>query len=897
MAKTSQRRRGGGAQGSAGQFTSALARADDAIGRVSTVQELLDAVCGVAAGSTGIAAAWIAELTPDTQEVRLHARAGVKRTDAGWLRSVLGAGTDARAVGLDSGRAAAFPLVVAGTRRATLVIRAEAANALDREALVQWGHLATAVALAWAALEPAADGEGGRPGPGEDGGRFQQAFAQTGVGSALLTLDGRILAANRALCTLLGRSAEELEGVDTQSLIHPDDRAGTSRRFLAATRGEGPVYDTFERRIVRDDGSVLILVVRGCLLWGPDGAPRDVLVQVEDVTARRQAEELAARRTAQQALIAELGRMALGERDLGALFHRAAVMVASGVGVEFSKVLELEPGGATCRLRAGVGWDAGLVGVARVGTERGSQAGYTLQSQSPVIVADLTTETRFEGPPLLTEHGVRAGMSVLINAGGRPFGVLGAHTRSPRVFTGDDIHFLDAVANILGAAVARRTVEQEMRRRALHDPLTGLPNEVLLLDRLQRALTRAARRRRTCAVLAVDLDRFKVVNESLGHPSGDALLALVAERLTRVARRGDTVARAGGDTFVLIHEEVGRAPAVLRIAERIHAALAAPFDAGGEEVFLTASIGAVLATSTRASAATVLRDAELATAQAKAGGGASTALFEPSMRGGAGDLIQMETALRHALERGELVVHYQPIIDLLAGGVAAAEALIRWRHPTRGLVAPSDFVPRAEETGLIIPIGYWVLQQACRDSVHWAAERGGAPLTVSVNVSVVQLRDPGFPAAVATTLAETGIPPSSVCLEITESGLMADVHSAISMLGELRALGVGLAVDDFGTGYSSLAYLKRLPITQLKVDRSFVSGLPSDADDSAIVGSIVGLARSLSLAVVAEGVETPEQLAEIRSLRCEFAQGYLISRPVDAAAFQAHWAPDGSWEG
>ncbi len=890
MADTSRRRRAGRAQ-PAGWLTGALTRIDAALRQAVAVDGLLEIACGAAADATGVEAVWIAGFTPRTGEVRLYAGAGPRRSEMGWLGAVLAGDSGARAAAPGPVRSAAFPLVVHGTRRATLAVHAGKAGLLEPEALTPWDCLATHVSAAWGALDPERDP--GWPAPTGAADRFPQAFAQTGVGSALVGLDGRVQAANPALCALLGRGAQDLVGAEVRELIHPHDWPATSRRLAAVARGEGLAYDTFERRVIRGDGALLALVIRACVLRNVEGNPHEVFLQVEDVTARRDAEALAARRTAQQALIADLGRMALSERDLGALFDSAAAMVAAGVGVEFGKVLELEPGGAACRLRAGVGWAAGLVGVARVGTEEHSQAGYTLQAGAPVIVTDLVTETRFTAPSLLADHGVRAGMSVVIDAGGRPFGVLGAHTRAPRAFTGDDIHFLQAVANVLGAAIAHRVVEDQMRRRALHDPLTGLPNRVLLLDRLQRALTRAARRRRACAVLAVDLDRFKVVNDSLGHPRGDALLVQVGQRLTQVARRGDTVARSGGDSFVLVHEAAGRAPVALAIADRIHRALAAAFDAGGEEVFLTASIGAVVATADAESPATVLQDAALAAAQAKARGGESTVLFEPAMRGGSTDLVQMETALRHALERDELVVHYQPIIDVPTGTVVAAEALVRWRHPTRGVVPPADFIPRAEETGLIVPIGYWVLQRACHDAVRWEAARGGTPLTVSVNVAVAQLRDPGFAAAVATTLAETGLAPSSLCLEITESGLMSDVHSAVSLLGELRALGVGLSVDDFGTGYSSLAYLKRLPITQMKIDRTFVSGLPGDADDSAIVTGIVSLAHSLGLAVVAEGVETPDQLAALRAVHCELAQGYLFSRPVDAEAFQARWAPAG----
>jgi diguanylate cyclase (GGDEF)-like protein/PAS domain S-box-containing protein len=426
----------------------------------------------------------------------------------------------------------------------------------------------------------------------------------------------------------------------------------------------------------------------------------------------------------------------------------------------------------------------------------------------------------------------------------------------------------------------RKAFEHRLAHQATHDPLTGLPNRTLLLDRLEMALARARRHHRRIAVLFLDLDHFKVVNDSLGHGLGDRLLVAIAGRLRATLRPDDTVARFGGDEFVVLCEDLaGRADAVA-VAERLLAELAGPFTVDGAEVFVGASVGIAFPDHPDADPETLIRDADAAMYQAKDRGRGRWVVFDNAMRASAVDRLDIGNALRRALERRELRVHYQPVVDLGAGRVAGVEALVRWEHPERGLLLPGEFIAVAEETGLIVPIGAWVLDQACRQIQRWHADRPGRPpLRVAVNLSGRQLGHPGLVEDVSAALADTGIDPALVELEITESVLMDDVETSEETLRRLKALGVRIVVDDFGTGYSSLSYLRRFPVDQLKVDRSFVAGLGTDPGDSAIVAAIVTLAHTLGLTAVAEGVETAAQLAELRRLGCARAQGYLFARP------------------
>ena len=427
-----------------------------------------------------------------------------------------------------------------------------------------------------------------------------------------------------------------------------------------------------------------------------------------------------------------------------------------------------------------------------------------------------------------------------------------------------------------------KRAEEQLARRAFYDPLTDLPNRALFLDRLSHAMRRAQRRPSYLfAVLFLDLDHFKVINDSLGHMAGDQLLVLIARRLEATLRPGDTVARLGGDEFTILLDDLHSSEDATRVADRMQNALLSPFDVRGKEIFSTASIGIALSSTGYEQPEDILRDADAAMYRAKGTGRARHALFDTGMHDRAVALLEIEADMRRAVERDELVMHYQPIVSLVSGRITGLEALVRWRHPRRGLIPPGEFVPLAEETGQIIPMGRWVLRRVCRQMGEWKRSSPAMrPLTVNVNLSPRQFSLPDLVGHVDEVLDETGLEASCLRLEITESALMENPDTATRILLQLQLLGVQISLDDFGTGYSSLSYLQRFPIDTLKIDRSFIGGLDREQENLEIARTIVTIGRNLGKEVVAEGIETDRQLELLREIRCEGGQGFLFSRPL-----------------
>ena len=437
-----------------------------------------------------------------------------------------------------------------------------------------------------------------------------------------------------------------------------------------------------------------------------------------------------------------------------------------------------------------------------------------------------------------------------------------------------------------------KATEARIQHMAHHDFLTGLPNRFLLNDRLEQLLVSARRNRTRFAVLFIDLDRFKNVNDTLGHKVGDRLLCVVAERLAKLLRQSDTVSRQGGDEFVVLLSEIDGPGEVAHVAFKLLRLLSEPCLVDGHELTITPSIGIAIGPDDGDDLDTLLKHADLAMYQVKQQGRDSFQFFRPEMTTRMLEMLNLEKDLRQAIRREEFELFYQPQVDLVTGRVIAVEALLRWRHPQRGLVAPAEFIPLAEETRLILPLGEWVLREACRQAAEW--RRGPQPhLRVAVNLSTVQFQQPDLIGQVCSALQDSGLAADALELEVTESLLMVDANEAIRTLGALQSMGVTLAIDDFGTGYSSLAYLKQFPVSRLKIDRSFVRDINEDRDDAAICSAVIGLAASLNLEVVAEGVETLEQLERLRQSACHLAQGYLLGRPLSASGCEglfAEWA-------
>jgi len=695
--------------------------------------------------------------------------------------------------------------------------------------------------------------------------------------NAILGVDerGRITLVNPQAEFLFGYGAHELLGERVELLVpervrsgHPGLRAAFGRHPANRPMGQG--RDLCARR---KDGTEFPVEISLGAGRTPDG---ELLVQavVVDITDRKRAEAEHERRAARQAALAGLGERALEGLAPDVLMVDAVAIASEGLAAPLARVLEYEGDRGELRLRAAVGFPPELVGTA-VGDED-AFAGHALQAGRPVVMED---ERFLQG--MLEEHGAAGGASVTIGRREAPFGVLGVHTASARTFSPDDLNFLQAVANVLSDAVDRHRWEERMRHEALHDPLTGLPNRTLLVERLRHWA--ASRERALAAVVFVDLDHFKFVNDTLGHEAGDELLRAIGPRLRAAVRAGDTVARFGGDEFVVLCERVESEADAVEVARRVEGALTAPFALRGKEFVVSPSLGVAAAVPGDVTPEEFLRSADEAMYRAKKLGRARLVVFDAEMDLRLRERLELEAELRRAVALNAFAVRYQPVVELGSERLTGFEALVRW---PRGevTVTPDQFIPLAEETGLIRPLGRWVLEQACRQAAQWR-ERfpGSGGLSVSVNLSAQQVVEPGLAGRVRATLAETGLPPQALRLEITETVLLDDAEIVRAQLEALHALGVRLVLDDFGTGYSSLSHIKRHPIDTIKIDRSFVEGIERDRDSQAIAGAIVQMAEGLRMQVIAEGVSEPAQAEALARLGCRFAQGFLYAPPLDVA--------------
>ncbi|ALK97681.1 hypothetical protein AB595_24925 [Massilia sp. WF1] len=583
-----------------------------------------------------------------------------------------------------------------------------------------------------------------------------------------------------------------------------------------------------------------------------------------DITARKEFERAIVENAKRQTLIAELGRKALAANGLEELFDDAVQAAAHGLGTPCAALFE-SGADRQLTLRTGAGRLTQAAGL-QIGCPGDPLAGVTASALRPWFA------------PLAAMHGLRAGL----DAGVGKFGVLGAYTDLPRRFEDEDAVFLRGIANILATAVERQDARDRLTYLAQYDSLTNLPNRRRLGACLEDAIARAGRHGHRAAVMFIDLDRFKNVNDMLGHSVGDQLLVQAAARLEACAGSDNVVARLGGDEFAVVLPYLASNTDATHIAGRIIEALAQPFHLQGQQLFVSASIGIASYPENGASAEQLLKSADTAMYGAKNGGRNTYQFYSKALHESAAQRLQLESQLRQALERGEFLLHYQPKLDLASGAISGFEALLRWKHPQRGLVPPLEFISILEDTGLILPVGEWVIAEVCRQLRSWEAAGLPAP-PVAINLSARQLQHADLAAAVERIVGDAGVDPALLEFELTESMLMADPEAAVTILKRIKALGMRLSVDDFGTGYSSLAYLKRFPLDALKIDRTFVRDLPDDLDDAAITKAVIRLAHSLSLKVVAEGVENIEQLRELENYDCDEIQGYYVSRPLPAA--------------
>ncbi|HEV8630593.1 MAG TPA: EAL domain-containing protein [Thermoanaerobaculia bacterium] len=673
---------------------------------------------------------------------------------------------------------------------------------------------------------------------------YRQLFESSPVGIALIDNVDRVVDANPGFTRLFGWTAEEARGRFIGDLIIPDELTEEASGLTRAVLGGSNVSSETQRR--HRDGTLVDVAVLGCPVQ-LDDRQLGVFALYLDIVERRRAEEALRRSEERYALAARGANDGLWDWDLERDEIYFSARWAAMLGYDEREIAN-DPQEWFSRVHPG---DRSRL--QREITEH-------VEGRSPHFQCEYRLRHRNSSFRWMLSRGLA------VRRGDRAYRMAGSQT---------DIS-------------DRKQAESQLLHEALHDALTGLPNRALFTNRLEMALQRARRDPQTrFAVLFLDLDRFKVINDSLGHPIGDELLVALGDRLRAAVRVIDTVARLGGDEFGFLLEGLMDVRHAIRNAERVLEELARPFHLPGHEVFTSGSIGIAVGDGNCQGSEQILRDADIAMYRAKAQGRSGYAVFDQEMHRQAVAAMQLENDLRRALERHELELHYQPVAAVADGRLCGFEALVRWHHPERGLLAPGEFIPAAEETGLIVPLGAWVLEAACRQLAAWEpALPPHSDLAVSVNLSARQLTHPELVTQIRRTLDATGANPRRLKLEITESVLMADAPATHDLLQQLRAdLGLGVMIDDFGTGYSSLAYLHQFPIETLKIDRSFVSRL-GDGDEE-IVRAIVTLGKGLGMWVLGEGVETPAQLSALARLGCDLAQGNLLSPPLPAADAEA----------
>jgi len=702
----------------------------------------------------------------------------------------------------------------------------------------------------------------------------------------LMRSDNRILYANWAVRDVFGYEPEELEGQDL-AVLQPErfrqqHRHGVKRHLeTGAKRLNWRAAEV--AGLHRDGHEFPVEVAFSQLAMGGEPIFAGFM---RDISERKKAERAIRHHAVQQGLIAKFGQQALASTDLDELLNQAAKVIAEGLDLGFSLILQLAPDGHSLVIKSGSGWNDGWIGRHLTDTGPDSQHNFVLASREPIIIEDVAQETRFKASEMLTGHGIVAGIDLRIAGASGPYGLLGAYSREGITFTSANVAFLQSIANVLTTAIDRKNADEKVAYLAQFDSLTGLPNRNLFRDRLTQTLTQAKRNVWQVGVVFLDLDGFKDVNDASGHASGDKLLTLVAHRLQQSVRSGDTVGRLGGDEFGIIFSNIAEAADANLVAQQVIAALERPFLVDGDDIRISASMGISIYPTDGGGPEILLKNADTAMYRAKEQGRNNFQFYTEELNAQATRRMGMERELRRAIERSEFALYYQPQVSLDSGRIIGVEALIRWRHPTRGLLLPAEFIGVAEETRLILPIGQWVIEAACAQAAEWHRS-GGTKLFVSVNVSPAEIRRGSVVSHIREVLMRSGLEPRYLEIELTESVIMDGAESFIHTLQGLKKLGVTIAIDDFGTGYSSLSYLKRFPIDKVKVDCSSIRDIVSNPDDAAIVQAVIAMSHHLKLKVVAEGVETAQQAEFLRRGHCDIVQGFLFGAPVSATQLEA----------
>ena len=716
--------------------------------------------------------------------------------------------------------------------------------------------------------------------------RYRAMFDNAAVGITRVNLSGVLVDANQKFCDMIGYARDELIGKAIVDITHPDDYSQGAAFREQVTEG---VRKTAigEKRFLRKDGAIVWARRTMSVVRDDAGDPQYVISVVEDITERKEAEKRQAMEHAVTRVLADAETLA---EAIPQIIHTICETMGWHCGARWRWDQ------ATGMLRCVECWGIDTPQIRTFMAENSKRLvdpaatpGRGLvrriyNTGYPVWVSDISQQTDLRRATVVSKAGLHGAFGFPLMLGTEVLGVMEFFHRDVREPDDMLIQSAQSIGNQIGQYMVRQLAEEAVKLAATHDALTGLPNRVMFNQRLGHAIEQSRRHKRHLAVMFIDLDRFKIINDTLGHEAGDEMLREVAQRFKTKLRTSDTVARLGGDEFVVLIEEIPDPPYVGSVAQKLATVLNSGFIISGQEYHVTGSIGISTYPDDGEDVPTLLKNADIAMYRAKEQGRNTFQFYAAQMNVHSVERLAMESALRRAVEHDELVLHYQPQLDIRSGEIVGVEALVRWQHPALKLVLPGQFIPLAEETGLIGEIGQWVLRAACTQAHTW---HGRFPVRIAVNLSPRQFVREDLPREIMRTLRETGLYPPHLELEVTESTVMHNPERAAATLEQLKAMGVSIAIDDFGTGYSSLAYLKRFPIDSLKIDRSFITDLPGDTDDAAITRGVIAMAHSLRLKVIAEGVETREQYEFLREHGCDEIQGYYVSPPLPAQRFIA----------